>query len=172
VILRPGARKLALIAHVGTSVGSLGAVAGFLALAVAGLTSPDDQLARGAYVANGLNARFVVLPLVLAALLTGLVSSLGTRWGLFRYYWIVVKLAITAIAAAILLMQMDGIALVAEVAARRPLRDGEFGDLRTSFVLHAAGGLLVLLLPLVLSIYKPPGVTRHGWREQQARRSA
>ena len=161
-------RKLALIAHIGTSVASLGAVAGFLVLAVLGLTSADGQLVRSAYVANDLNARFVIAPLVLAGLLTGLVSALGTRWGLFRYYWVLTKLLITAIAAVVLLIQMDGIAYVAHVAAQRPLRGGELGGLRASFVLHAAGGLIVLLLPLVLSIYKPPGVTRYGWGKQFA----
>jgi len=32
--------------------------------------------------------------------------------------------------------------------------------------IHAAGGLCVLLVPLVLSIYKPQGITRYGWRKQ------
>ena len=32
---------------------------------------------------------------------------------------------------------------------------------------HAVGGLVVLLVPLVLNIYKPPGKTRYGWRRTQ-----
>jgi hypothetical protein len=31
-------------------------------------------------------------------------------------------------------------------------------------VVHAAGGLLVLLVPVALSVYKPPGMTRYGER--------
>jgi hypothetical protein len=31
---------------------------------------------------------------------------------------------------------------------------------------HSVGGLLVLLIPLVLNIYKPRGLTRYGWRRQ------
>jgi hypothetical protein len=34
----------------------------------------------------------VIVPLSLAALLTGVVQSLGTPWGLFRHRWIVAKL--------------------------------------------------------------------------------
>jgi hypothetical protein len=39
--MSPGLRKLALLAHVTCSVGWLGAVAGFLALAIAGLASRE-----------------------------------------------------------------------------------------------------------------------------------
>src|SRR3546814_3156266 len=51
--MTPRLRKFVLAAHVTSSVGSLGAVAVFLALAFAGLTSQDAQLVRAAYVANG-----------------------------------------------------------------------------------------------------------------------
>ena len=51
--MSPGVRKFALTAHVTTSVGWFGAVAGFLALALAGLTSQEAQVVRGAYLAMG-----------------------------------------------------------------------------------------------------------------------
>lgn len=49
--------------------------------------SPDAQIVRAVYLAMDLTARFVIVPLCLASLLTGLVSSLGTSWGLFQHYW-------------------------------------------------------------------------------------
>ncbi|WP_287123151.1 hypothetical protein [Mesorhizobium sp.] len=45
MIMTPGLRKFTLTVHVTSSVGTLGAVAGFLALAVAGLASEDSQIA-------------------------------------------------------------------------------------------------------------------------------
>jgi hypothetical protein len=81
-----GVRKLALTAHVITSVGWLGAVAVFLVLAVAGLTSGAPATARAAYVAMEATTRLVIVPLCLASLLTGILQSLGTPWGLFRHY--------------------------------------------------------------------------------------
>jgi hypothetical protein len=48
--MAPGLRKVALTAHVTSSVGWLGAVATFLALALAGLTSKDAQLVQAAYL--------------------------------------------------------------------------------------------------------------------------
>jgi hypothetical protein len=35
---------------------------------------------------------------------------------------------------------------------------------------HSIGGLVVLLLVTILSVYKPRGVTPYGWRQQQERR--
>jgi len=38
-------------------------------------------------------------------------------------------------------------------------------------VVHAGGGLLVLLVPMILSVYKPRGMTRYGRRKQHERRT-
>src|SRR5260370_41875172 len=93
--MTPRLRKLALTAHVTVSVGWIGAVAGFLVLSIAGLTSQDSEVIRGAYVSMNLLGLFIIVPLSLAALATGLVQSLGTEWGLVRFYWVLVKLVLT-----------------------------------------------------------------------------
>ena len=55
-----------------------------------------------------------------------------------------------------------------DALARRDLE----GFLRQLMVFAAiAGGLLVLFVPVVLSIYKPQGMTRHGWRQELESRS-
>ena len=105
--MTPRLRKFALTAHVTSSVGWLGAVAVFLALAVAGLTSQDAQTVRAAYLAMELTGWFVLVPLSLASLLTGLVQSLGTAWGLFRHYWVLFKLLINVVATIVLLLYMQ-----------------------------------------------------------------
>ena len=81
-------RKFALTAHVTFSVGWLGAVIAYLALAIVGLMTRDVSLARAVYLSLELIGWLVIVPLSFAALLTGLVQSLGTPWGLLRYYWI------------------------------------------------------------------------------------
>jgi hypothetical protein len=172
MIMAPGLRKFALTAHVISSVSTLGAVAGFLALAVAGLASKDSQMVRAAYLAMELTARYVIIPLVFASLLTGIVQSLGTPWGLFRHYWVLVKLLLNILVTIVLLLQMDGIGYVADVAAETALSDTDLLGLRRSIVTHAVGGLLVLLVPVALSLYKPRGMTRYGWRKQHERSTA
>lgn len=164
MIMPPGLRRLALAAHVACSVGMLGAVAAFLALTVAGLGARDPLLVREAYVAMELVAWYVIAPLVLAALVTGLIQALGTRWGLFRHYWVLAKLLVTAAVAVVLTLQLHPISHVAAVAAAPGFTSVDLRGLRISLVVHAAGGLLVLLIPVALSLYKPKGMTRYGWR--------
>ena len=106
--MTPGVRKLALTVHIMTSIGWFGAVAGFLALAVAGLTSQDAQVVRGAYLAMDLITWFVIVPFCLASLLTGIVQSLGTPWGLFRHYWVVAKLILIVLSGAHAADQLHG----------------------------------------------------------------
>ena len=159
-------RKFALSLHVTSSVSLLGAIGAFLVLAVCGLTSQNEQTVRAAYPAMKLIARFVVVPLAFASLLTGLFQSLGTPWGLFRHYWVLVKLLLTVFAAAVLVLKIE---LIDDTARRSTEMALPYADLREAGIqlaVHAAGGLLVLIVPVVLSIYKPPGMTRYGWRRQ------
>ena len=84
--MTPQVRKLTITAHVTCSVGWLGATAAFLVLSIAGITTHDPQVLRGAYLSMDLISRFIVIPMSFAALTTGLLQALGTPWGLFRYY--------------------------------------------------------------------------------------
>ena len=77
--MTPRVRRLALTTHVTFSVGWLGAVVAYLVVAIAGLTSLDPQLVKGSYVTMQLMAWFVIVPFAIAALVSGLVQSLGTE---------------------------------------------------------------------------------------------
>ncbi len=166
MIMAPRLRKFALTTHVTFSVGLLGAIAAFLALAVAGLTTEEAAIVRAGYLAMDLTARFVIVPLAFASLLTGLVQSLGTSWGLFRHYWILAKLLLTAFATTILLAKIELIGYAAHLAAETILPRADLRTVGMELAVHAAGGLLVLLVPAILSVYKPRGVTAYGRRKQ------
>lgn len=163
-------RKLALTAHVSVSVGWLGAVMAFLALAIAGVTSQQAQTVRAAYLAMGLLVSYVIVPLAFTALLTGLVSALGTKWGLLRHYWVLLKLLLTIVAIVVLLRQLEPIGQLAEMA-RDPASSTAVLRENRRPLFHAAGGLVVLLVVQVLGLYKPRGMTRYGWRQRQERPS-
>lgn len=167
--MTPRLRKFALTAHITSSVGWLGAIAGFLALAVGGLTSRDAQLVRGAYLAMEVTGWYVLVPLCLASLVTGLVMSLGTPWGLFRHYWVLVKFLITIVAALILFMYTRTLSHLGGLAADMTLFVDELRN--PSPVLHSGLALLALLVNTTLSVYKPRGLTRYGWRKQQEQRT-
>ncbi len=163
--MTPALRRLTLTTHVTASVGWLGALAVFLAHAIASLSSQDEQIVRAASLAMGLAAWFVILPLSLASLITGLVQALGTAWGLFRHYWVLFKLLLTAVATGVLLLKLGPISYLADAAAEPAYSSANLVGLRTSILIHALGGLLVLLAIVTLAVYKPPGMTRYGVRK-------
>lgn len=166
--MTPRVRKFVHLAHVATSVGLLGAVAGFLALAVAGLTSQDPQIMRAAYLAMALTAWAVIVPLMFASLIIGIVESLGTGWGLFRHYWVLMKLLITIFATIVLLVHMQPTDYMAVVAAAATFSAGDHVGMRIQLAEAAGAGLLVLLIITALSVYKPRGMTKYGWRKLRA----
>ena len=171
--MTPRLRRFALAAHVASSVGWLGAVVVFLAVAVVGLTSQDGQTVRGAYVVMEPVAWYVLVPLAFASLLTGLVQSLGTAWGLFRHYWVLFKLMINVVATIVLLLYMQTLSSLADVAAETTLSSDDLGALRSaSPVLHAGAALLLLLVAMTLAVFKPPGLTPYGQRKQHEQRTA
>ena len=168
MILPPGLRKFVLTLHLIASVGWIGAVIAYLALGVAAVADRDAQAARAAWIAMDLIGWFAIVPLALAALLTGLAMSLGTSWGLFRHYWVLITLVLTSGATIVLLLHMPTVSALANVARKADGADlgGLGGDL-----FHAVGGLGVLLLITVLNVYKPRGLTPYGWRKQLERRA-
>jgi DMSO/TMAO reductase YedYZ heme-binding membrane subunit len=169
MIMPPRLRKVALAAHITLTVGWIGAVAAYIALDVAAATSQDAQTLRAAYLAMGYIAWYVIMPLALASLLSGLVMSLGTKWGLFRHYWVLISLLLTIIATGVLLAETQTISYFAAIAAD-PTTSGD--DLRAlgSTLVHSVGGTLVLLVILALNVYKPRGMTGYGWRKQHEER--
>ena len=164
--MSPRLRKFVLTAHVTFAVGWLGAVAAFLVLAIAGLTSQDAQMVRSAYLAMELITRFVIVPLSFAPLLTGPVLSLFTPWGLFRHYWILAKLLITILSTIILLVHTQPISLLADAAARTTVFSADLRGLQVQMVFSSGAGLLALLVATTLAVYKPRGMTPYGWRKQ------
>jgi hypothetical protein len=157
-------RKLALLAHITTSVGWIGAVVPYLSLAITGLISKDVQTARAAYYSMALIGWYVLVPLSLAALISGLVQSLGTRWGLIRHWWVVAKFLMTLVAAAVLLKHMQLVSRMAQIAAEKSFSSIDFRMMRIQLVIHPAGGLLILLAVTAISVFKPWGMTPYGQR--------
>ncbi len=169
MIMTPRLRKFALAVHITLAVGWIGAVAGYIALDVAAATSQDAQTLRAAYLAMELIAWYVIVPLALASLLTGLVMSLGTKWGLFRHYWVLISLLLTIIATVVLLVETQTISYFADIAADPTTSSDDLRALGSTLV-HSVGGTVVLLVILVLNVYKPRGMTRYGWRKQHEQR--
>lgn len=168
--LTPPLRKLVVTAHLTFAIGWLGAVAGFLTLAIAGLNSTDTQILNAAYLGMDLVTRYVILPLSFAPLITGPILSLGTPWGLFRHYWIIAKLLITFLSSVILLIHLRPIGQLAHLAAEGTLTNAD-PSLRIQMVAASGAALVALVAVTALGVYKPRGMTAYGWRKQYEERS-
>jgi hypothetical protein len=159
--MTPRLRKLTLTTHIVFSVGWLGAIVPYLALAIAGLASHDAQMVRAAYLSMEVIGWFVIVPFSLAALSSGLVQSLGTQWGLFRHWWILLKFVLTIVAIVVLLRHMQDVSRVSRLSRETMMSSADFRP----ELIHAAGGLLVVLGVTMLSMFKPWGMTPYGLRK-------
>lgn len=168
--MTPSVCKGALTVHITTAVGWVGAVAAYIALDVVTATSQDAQTLRAAYLAMDTIARYVIVPFAFASLSTGIVMSVGTTWGLFRHYWVVISLLLTIAMTIILLLEMQTIRSLADMAADPATSSGDLRGMESTLV-HSVGGTVVLLVIVVLNVYKPRGLTPYGWRKQQAERA-
>jgi hypothetical protein len=159
--MKPSLRRLGLALHIALSVGWLGAVVAFLTLAIGSL-SRDQQLARACYLSMLVVARGALVPLSIGTLVSGVVQALGTQWGLFRHWWILVKLVLAVLATAALLLHeataiKDAAKLAADAGAAL-LQAGRLRELGVQLLADASGAALVLVAALAISIYKPWGV--------------
>ncbi len=161
--LSPALYKLLLTAHIVVSVGWLGVVLAKIALKVFAMTTGDSAIAEALYFATGrLNLAFP--PLALSTIATGVLLSLGTKWGLVQHYWVATKIVLT----------FGVIATAVQLGTRIPQPTGR--AVEESTVLGLASSPMVLLLSLsithllmllaatVLSTYKPWGKTWFGRR--------
>lgn len=152
------ARRLVLAVHVTASVGWIGSVVAFLALAVAGIASADSVVVTSVYVAMSVVGWWVIVPFSLVSALSGLIQSIGTSWGLFRHYWVAIKIAMTLPSIGLLFLHMGPADMLAATAREAPLA-GATTALQTQLVIDAAAAVVVLVVATILSIYKPRGVT-------------
>ena len=157
--LPPALRRAMLAAHIICSVGWIGAAAVYLALGVAAEVNMQPQIVRAAWISMELSGWLVIVPLGCLALLTGLGLSLGTPWGLFKHYWVIIAVVLTTLSLAVLLLHMPSVSTLARLA--RTADDAAVSRLGGD-VLHPALGLLVLIVITVLNVHKPRGLTPYG----------
>lgn len=153
--------RFVLTGHIVTSVGWLGAVLAYLALDIMATAGEDIASVRAAYLGLDLTIRYVIVPLSMASVLIGTANALTSGWGLFQHYWVLAKLLLTIFAIVILFLEVQNVAYMAQIAST----SADPRDLPGSLP-HSIGALIILITVTVLSVFKPRGLTRHGWRHQ------
>ncbi len=140
--------KLLVTAHVVTAVGLLGLDLALVALGIASLRGAE---AGEIYPVMHLLVEWLMMPLALAALGTGVLLARGSRWGLFRFRWVAVKLVITVALTVVLFLVL---APALETAATTTaLTESQ----RRFYALAPAASAILLSGNVALAVYKPPG---------------
>jgi uncharacterized membrane protein len=161
----PRIRKAILTLHITTSVSWVGAVLVYLTFDITTAASQDAATLRTAYAAMSVVVTYAIVPIAIASVLVGLINALITPWGMFRHYWVLTKLVLTIGATVVLLLEAPVVRSLADQA-----ESGADPTQLPNTLLHSIGGLIILLAVMILSVYKPRGLTRHGWRAQRDER--
>lgn len=163
-LLSPKWRNLLLTVHIVVSVGVIGADLSMITLGITGLTSGIPELIRASYLVMQLLVNTVLLPLALAALFTGILLGLGTRWRLTHYYWVLTKLllTITVITALVFVLQPRVNQAAEEVLLISPerLAANGMGQIGLAVTIGIAVAMVALLTVVTLAVYKPWGPIR------------
>ncbi|WP_171139271.1 DUF2269 domain-containing protein [Streptomyces sp. S3(2020)] len=156
-LTRP-ARRASLVVHVTASAGWLGLTLGLLALGITAATTGSAVTVEASVRTMKLFADWLLLPLAFLTLLSGLLLSVGTRWGLARHRWVWTKfwLTLATTTATVLALRPAVNSAVAAVAAGGPLPDA--GDVLFGPIVS----LSAYVFMTVISVLKPWGLTRRG----------
>jgi hypothetical protein len=173
----PALYKLLLAAHIAVSGGWLGLVVAKVVLGLVAVTTNDRTVAGALVLAmNAVNVAFP--PLAIGTLVTGVLLSLGTKWGLLQHYWVATKLVLT-VGVIVTAVQIGGRLVEPSLAAASgPAADGGtllgLASAPTLLISLSVAHLLMLAAATVISVYKPWGKTWFGRRKtaRQARREA
>lgn len=163
--LAPRWRKLLVVVHVVSSVGWLAITMVNGVLTFTSVFTDDPRRQHAAILMMGQIGDYLLLPISVIALVSGLALGVGTKWGLVRYRWVAIKLVMTLIAIGLTLFTLlPGIRELAETAASTV--DGQFveaGRRPDGFYPIIVSSSMYLTM-IVLSVYKPGGKTRYGRR--------
>ncbi|WP_262006172.1 DUF2269 domain-containing protein [Streptomyces sp. FIT100] len=158
--LKRPARRAILVVHVSASASWLGLSLGLLGLSVAAIASDSQAAAEASYRSMAVFANWLMVPIALLTLVSGVVLSLGTPWGLARYHWVWTKFWLTLVTTGLTVFSLrPGVNTAAEEAAAGIAVTDASGLLAAPIV-----SLSAYLFMTAISVLKPWGMTRRGKR--------
>jgi hypothetical protein len=90
----PRVYRLLLATHIIVSVGWLGIVFAKLVLGLRAMTSNAPGVSDALYLSMGV-VNIAFPPAAIGTLVTGVLLSMDTKWGLLQHYWVATKLALS-----------------------------------------------------------------------------
>jgi hypothetical protein len=156
------ARRAVLVAHIASAGAWLGVDVAMAALILTAATAGDAGTRAFSLQALEIVTVWPLLTCGGTCLLTGIVLALGSRWGLLRYWWVTVKLAINLVLTVLVLVSLRF--EIADQAERgRRLAAGQTVTFDLSNLIYPPTvSPTLLLVAMTLSVFKPWGRIRAG----------
>lgn len=155
--LSPNSRKLSFAIHISSSVSWLGAVIVFFVLAIGAINSSIPMEVRALVISLRICTLYVILPLAVLSFLSGFVLAVTSSWGLFKYYWIVAKFALTLVSTLLLVLHLQPIIDLSTSALNEDVNPADLCEALPSLILKSAAASVVLIFCVIISIFKPWG---------------
>jgi uncharacterized membrane protein len=162
-------RKSVLLVHIASAGAWLGIDVVMAVLVFTALGTDDDRTKALSFRALELVAVWPLLTMGMLCLLTGILLGLGSRYGLLRYWWVAVKLALNLLLSGLVLVALAP--EVADAAERARQFDAGLpaplgvGDLIFPPIVSPTA----LLVAMVLAIFKPWGRIRAANQSKEVR---
>jgi hypothetical protein len=168
VAARPGARfrlgrhprRVALVVHLASAGGWLGIDIAMAVVIVTATTTRDAATRTSCLLVLELITVWPLLGCGLACLLSGLVLGLGSKWGVLRYWWVAVKLALNLVLTGLVVLSLR-FEVGHQAALARRAAAGEAVDFDfTNLIYPPTVSPTLLLVAMTLSVVKPWGQIR------------
>ncbi|PYI53865.1 hypothetical protein [Paenibacillus flagellatus] len=154
-------KKALLTLHIVFSGILLGCMVVFLILNITAAATSDPRVFQACYTVMLVLARSSVRASTIGAVVTGVLLSVLTHWGLVRYYWIIAKELLTLLSIGVGLVGIYVWSLrafeLSETAGMNALHDPGFLANRLYLFTGVALQIVSLVALLALSVFKPWG---------------
>lgn len=154
-------KKWLLSLHILFSAIMLGTSVTFLILSITAVSSNDSGLILSCYKAMHVLSTTSVRASFIGTIVTGLLLSVWTHWGLVKYYWIIAK-EILSLVALILgpigmyIWTLQGISLITDGGAGA-VNQGAMVENTISLFIGIGLQVISLVAMFLLSVFKPWG---------------
>lgn len=161
--LPPRLRKSMLFVHIVTGVGWMGTDIALMILVFGALRSDDAERVAASYLATAYIGVLAVPVLAVAMTISGIILSLGSGLGLFKHWWVFVKLLISLVLCVLvwlaLLPELTTLPDMVEMGASADQVRDRLGEATVGLLFPPVVSFTMMAVASLLSIFKPWGRT-------------
>jgi hypothetical protein len=154
-------KRWLLIAHIAFTCIWFGVTVTFLVLSIAASTTNDENVLTACYTVMHLLSESSGRASIIGTVVTGIILSVFTQWGFFKYRWIIVKEMMTILSIglgmiAIYIFTLKGFTIVS-AEGFEAMQNQAFISSRWQLYVGIILQIITLLMMIIISVFKPWG---------------